>query len=111
MSRNILRAFPVKRLKPDFACTASLAQNIDRRRTRRQSALATTETDHLGIKAPGRGAGVGRALGVGTDLGVGVGLGVAVGVAVGVTVGVAVGVGEAVGVGVGVAPPVGETRT
>jgi hypothetical protein len=93
----------------------------DRRRTRRHSAVATTDTDHLGTKAPGRGAGVGRALGVGTGLGVGVGLGVpvavdvavgvgvVVGVAVGVTVGVIVGVD--VGVGVGVGTPDGETRT
>ena len=106
----------VKRLKPDFAvrpgCVEALiAGGHD------DTAVATTDTDHLGIKAPGRGGGVGRALGVGIDLGVGVGLGVAVAVdvavGVGVVVGVAVGVtvGVIVGVGVGVGTPDGETRT
>jgi len=110
----------VKRLKPDFAVppAASRHQSQAVRATLR---WLQTDTDHLGITAPGRGAGVGRALGVGTGLGVGVGLGVpvavdvAVGVAValgvGVAVGVTVGVGEAVGVGVGVGTPDGETRT
>ena len=89
--------------------TKSIRAKTDRGLVRRSLGLGgSLITDHLGIKAYGRGGGVGRDRDCGVDLGVGVGrgVGVPVGMGVAVAVGVGVEVAVAVGVGVGVGDPV-----